>query len=122
MRFKIISISCACLLGCASIYPGNNPTVVFEDGYHFGILNKSLIKNHDTNTWFSKQYDTYRPELNRLEPSNLLHISIKVFMGTWCHDSKREVPRFYKILDELNYNYANFKIIGLTKDKKRIFS
>jgi thiol-disulfide isomerase/thioredoxin len=42
-------------------------------------------------------------------------------MGTWCHDSKREVPRFYKILDELNYNYANFKIIGLTKDKKGYF-
>jgi len=42
-------------------------------------------------------------------------------MGTWCHDSKREVPRLYKILDELYYDYENFEIIGLTKDKKGYF-
>ena len=42
-------------------------------------------------------------------------------MGTWCHDSKREVPQFYKILDKLNFNYKNFQIIGLTKDKKGYF-
>jgi thiol-disulfide isomerase/thioredoxin len=25
-------------------------------------------------------------------------------MGTWCSDSRREVPRFLRILDELNFN------------------
>ena len=121
MRLKIITIFCACLLGCAGIFPKNNPTVIFDDGNHFGLLSKSLIIDHDSYTWFPKQYDAYHPDLNGFDSANLKQISIKIFMGTWCHDSKREVPRLYKILDELYYAYENFEIIGLTKDKKGYF-
>ena len=121
MRLKIITIFCACLLGCAGIFPKNNPTVIFDDGNHFGLLSKSLIIDHDSYTWFPKQYDAYQPNLNEFDSANLKQISIKIFMGTWCHDSKREVPRLYKILDELYYDYENFEIIGLTKDKKGYF-
>ena len=121
MRLKIITIFCACLLGCAGIFPKNNPTVIFDDGNHFGLLSKSLIIDHDSYTWFPKQYDAYHPNLNGFNSANLKQISIKIFMGTWCHDSKREVPRLYKILDELYYDYENFEIIGLTKDKKGYF-
>jgi thiol-disulfide isomerase/thioredoxin len=121
MRLKIITIFCACLLGCAGIFPKNNPTVIFDDGNHFGLLSKSLIIDHDSYTWFPKQYDAYHPDLNGFNSANLKQISIKIFMGTWCHDSKREVPRLYKILDELYYDYENFEIIGLTKDKKGYF-
>ena len=121
MRLKIITIFCACLLGCAGIFPKNNPTVIFDDGNHFGLLSKSLIIDHDSYTWFPKQYDAYQPDLNGFDSANLKQISIKIFMGTWCHDSKREVPRLYKILDELYYDYENFEIIGLTKDKKGYF-
>ena len=121
MRLKIITIFCVCLLGCAGIFPKNNPTVIFDDGNHFGLLSKSLITDHDSYTWFPKQYDAYQPDLNGFDSANLKQISIKIFMGTWCHDSKREVPRLYKILDELYYDYENFEIIGLTKDKKGYF-
>ena len=121
MRLKIITIFCVCLLGCAGIFPKNNPTVIFDDGNHFGLLSKSLIIDHDSYTWFPKQYDAYHPDLNGFDSANLKQISIKIFMGTWCHDSKREVPRLYKILDELYYDYENFEIIGLTKDKKGYF-
>ena len=121
MNLKTITIFCACLLGCAGILRKNNPTVVFDDGNHFGLLSKSLIIDHDSYTWFPKQYDAYHPDLNEFDSANLKQISIKIFMGTWCHDSKREVPRLYKILDELYYDYENFEIIGLTKDKKGYF-
>lgn len=121
MRLKIITIFCAYLLGCAGIFPKNNPTVIFDDGNHFGLLSKSLITDHDSYTWFPKQYDAYHPDLNGFDSANLKQISIKIFMGTWCHDSKREVPRLYKILDELYYDYQNFEIIGLKKDKKGYF-
>ena len=121
MRLKIITIFCAYLLGCAGIFPKNNPTVIFDDGNHFGLLSKSLITDHDSYTWFPKQYDAYHPDLNGFDSTNLKQISIKIFMGTWCHDSKREVPRLYKILDELYYDYENFEIIGLTKNKKGYF-
>ena len=43
-------------------------------------------------------------------------------MGTWCHDSKREVPRFYKILNTINYDKKNLQIVGLKKNKKGYFN
>ena len=52
MRFKITTIFCACFLGCVGIIPKNNPTVVFDDGNHFGLLSKSLITDHDSYFFF----------------------------------------------------------------------
>ena len=43
-------------------------------------------------------------------------------MGTWCHDSKREIPRLIKILDNLKFDQSNVEIIGLTKEKKGYFN
>ncbi len=39
-------------------------------------------------------------------------------MGTWCGDSKRETPRFYKILDETGFNQNNFELITVIEIKK----
>jgi thiol-disulfide isomerase/thioredoxin len=74
--------------------------------------------SHDGYSWFTKQYNQYQPTKNKL---NLSDIEIRIFMGTWCHDSKREVPRLIKILDNLKYDYSKLVIVGLTKDKKGYF-
>jgi thiol-disulfide isomerase/thioredoxin len=42
-------------------------------------------------------------------------VEIKVVMGTWCHDSKREVPRFYKIL---SHKTDNIEMIALDRKKQ----
>jgi len=39
-------------------------------------------------------------------------------MGTWCSDSRREVPRFYKILDSLNFPSAKVKLIMVDRKKE----
>lgn len=31
---------------------------------------------------------------------NMQPLSVDVFLGTWCSDSRREVPAFFKIIDE----------------------
>jgi thiol-disulfide isomerase/thioredoxin len=38
-------------------------------------------------------------------------------MGTWCEDSQREVPRFFKIIDALEANDQVKTIVGLNEDK-----
>jgi hypothetical protein len=32
-------------------------------------------------------------------------IRVEIFLGTWCGDSRREVPHFFKIVDMLPENY-----------------
>ena len=39
-------------------------------------------------------------------------------MGTWCSDSQREVPRFFKILDQLAFNFNNITLIGVNRAKQ----
>jgi len=39
-------------------------------------------------------------------------------MGTWCGDSKRETPHFYKILDQTGFNINNLQLITVNRNKK----
>ena len=42
-------------------------------------------------------------------------------MGTWCHDSKREVPRAIKLFNLLALDNERIKIVALNKQKKGYF-
>ena len=58
-----------------------------------------------------KQYPEWQEAMNRYEPDSLitesfgkdLNIDIEIFFGTWCSDSRRDVPRFFKILDKTQF-------------------
>ena len=43
---------------------------------------------------------------------------IKFYVGTWCHDSKREIPRLLKILESSNISDEQIEIILLSRNKK----
>lgn len=119
---KLIFSALIFINGCTTISTKTDMNVIFKDKYHYGTLNESLIKNHSGYTWFNEQYEKYIPKVQKIDKSLLNQITIKIFMGTWCHDSKREVPRFYKILNTLNYDQTNLQIVGLNKDKKGYFN
>ena len=60
---------------------------------------KKLKKSFD---WFKTEYDSYEPAVSDYY---ILRIKkafedkkVYIVMGTWCSDSKREVPRFFKVL------------------------
>lgn len=44
-------------------------------------------------------------------------VDITLFLGSWCKDSKREVPRFFKILDAADYN-GDVELIAVDRRKK----
>ena len=45
-------------------------------------------------------------------------VDIKIVMGTWCSDSRTEVPHFYKIMDEINYPNEKVTLINVNRDKQ----
>jgi thiol-disulfide isomerase/thioredoxin len=45
-------------------------------------------------------------------------VNITVVMATWCSDSRREVPRFYKIVSKLDYNAESIKLINVDREKE----
>ena len=40
-----------------------------------------------------------------------------MFMGTWCSDSQREVPAFYKILNQTDFDHTNLEVIAVSQEK-----
>lgn len=79
-----------------------------------GSFEKDLLNEEPFSEWFAPNYDTFeidKSALNKIR-SRLTDIdSIQVFFGTWCGDSKLEVPRFLKIMDELKYE--DVQLIGV---------
>jgi len=91
-----------------------------DENILFGYFDRNGLTGEDFNFWFDEEYQSYSVDIKTLEkikPEVLSTIEIKVVMGTWCEDSQREVPRFYKILDKLDFNTENLIIIGVNRLK-----
>ncbi|WP_109302711.1 thioredoxin family protein [Aquimarina sp. AU474] len=84
-----------------------------------GKINKEGFNEKPYNDWFSKNHSQYTPKQISIDSlkRRLDQYTIKVFMGTWCGDSKREVPRFYKILENSEYPLDRLTIIGVDRRK-----
>lgn len=66
--------------------------------------------------YHKKQYENYAPESANLEPGKLADFDIKVVLGTWCHDSQVQVPRFLKIMDKTGYE-KEMSFVAVDTDK-----
>jgi len=84
-----------------SFFLANGQSKNNSNGNLIGIINKSDFLNGKYRNWFLKNYTDYTPDPIIVEKikKKLQNVSIKSFIGTWCHDSKRELPKFYKIMD-----------------------
>jgi thiol-disulfide isomerase/thioredoxin len=87
---------------------------------YIGVKTKSFFKKQPHVKWFDESYDGYHLNQKTIKKikKNLDGITIKVFMSVWCHDSHREIPRLYKILEAANFNENNMQIIALNRVKK----
>jgi len=85
-----------------------------------GSFSRDSLLNEPFKTWFEAGYNTYVPQpkvVEQLKKCNLKAHSVKVFMGTWCGDTKRELPRFLKLLDAIGFPANNLEIIGASREE-----
>ncbi len=86
-----------------------------------GYFNPDQLTHYPYSTWYLKGFDEYdlkTEPLNKLLAINKDDISIKVVMGTWCPDSRREVPRFMRILDAWKFPAGRVIFIGVDDAKR----
>lgn len=87
----------------------------------YGEINRHIFDIQEFKTWFDTQYTDYKPDSLALEHlknnENIDKVKIIVVLGSWCSDSRREVPRFYKILDEINFPEENLTVIAVDRTK-----
>ncbi len=73
----------------------------------------------DVKGWFEGDFLSYQPEIQYIEPmrSVVKEVRIVCVLATWCGDSKREVPRFLKILQALNVDPTRVEFYGVDRSK-----
>ena len=119
MRIFLYILVYFILVGCASM--NKFSTKKNRNGDLIGIVTKSDFQQEPYGSkWFNDFYSWYEVDQPIVEEikQHLKGITIKGFLGTWCSDSQREVPNFYKLLDNVNFNYKKLKLIAVDKDKK----
>jgi thiol-disulfide isomerase/thioredoxin len=85
-----------------------------------GYFNPDRLRQIPYSDWFTKGYDEYSIDskaINKLLDINKDNVKIKVIMGTWCSDSRREVPGFMRILDIWKFPVSQLSFIGVDKAK-----
>ena len=65
---------------------------------------------------FKFRYDNYEVT-DQVNLFDLEDISVVIMFGTWCHDSKREVPRMLRILDSAGVGTEQISLIGVDINK-----
>lgn len=93
---------------------------LFGSPYLIGEVNRDGFMKEHYKDWFEANYNSHQVDEATLAPlkESLQDVEIKVFMGTWCPDSQREVPHFYKILDYLQLDESQLTVISMDKYKE----
>ena len=104
------------MTNCAS----QKNSTINSDGDMVGIATEKSFLQEPFATWFTKNKKEYKLDtetITKLKPL-LNGIKIKAVMGTWCHDSRRETPIFYKILQAADFDMKNLEMITVDRNKK----
>jgi len=71
--------------------------------------------------WFNEEYNKYQPDSSVIAGIKA-HINdypwVFIVLGTWCGDSREQVPHFLKIMDLLQYPSEQIFMVAVDRDKK----
>ncbi len=78
-----------------------------------GQVDKQAFLKDSFASWFAPQFEGFEVDQKEVKKfkKKLKKYDIIAFMGTWCGDSKREVPRFYKVLEAADFPMNQLKMV-----------
>ena len=86
-----------------------------------GYFKPDQLSHYPYSTWYIKGFDDYQLKtdaVNKLMEFDKDVLSIKIVMGVWCPDSRREVPRFMRVLDAWHFPLDKVVFIGVDDVKQ----
>jgi len=117
---KIFMMVCIAAISCTRhAMPSSTPITSTEiknangDTILAGHCSASILQTQPYKTWFDKSYNNYNvdtPTALSLKPL-LENKRAEIFLGSWCSDSKREVPRMLKVLQAADFDTSRLQLI-----------
>ena len=78
-----------------------------------GISTESRLKEAPFGKWYNANYEGYSPDNDiALQLTPLLKgKKIRIFMGTWCGDSRLQVPRMFRVLHQCGVPASSIELV-----------
>lgn len=98
----------------------NDEILKDKEKIHLTDFKRQNLNNQQEYPWFEPAYDAYHPDLNLLRPLFAIksQISVLIFGGSWCDDTKTLLPIFYTVADAISIDSSSIRLIGVDRDKK----
>ena len=90
------------------------------NGHLYGEVTQEDLLQSPFASWFETRKEAHIVNETALPAlkKGLNGKNLRVYMGSWCGDSKREIPKLYKILEEINFDMDNLTMIAVARGKK----
>jgi tetratricopeptide (TPR) repeat protein len=119
-KYLIVFIALLCTVACSNkitttkFLPSNEAFVnKNKDTMLIGFCSLAILNAMPQKIWYDTNYAKYKVDTlraNLLQPI-LENATIEIYLGTWCGDSRREVPRMLKIFELAQVDTNNIKLI-----------
>ena len=123
-RINIIILILAMIsFGLFNLNSSDIPEGMFEDPKTgkpmlLGKITIEELQQEPFNEWYQMEFDGYEVDTELTNAiSDPGQYTYEVFLGTWCGDSRRELPRMEKIFSEMGIDMSNVLIVTLDRDK-----
>jgi len=109
--------------------PANTPIVNIEYKHSngqkvlLGHCSPAVMQAGIYQEWYGRSYDSYAVEADlskQLKPL-LDGKAIEVFAGSWCGDTRREIPRLMKILETVDFDTAQQLTLIFVDNSKELY-
>ncbi|MEZ5000795.1 MAG: thioredoxin family protein [Bacteroidales bacterium] len=109
-----------CLVAQDQSEPGKRVNYSDPETWVLGYFDLGFITTGIHSQWYISEHDSYSADEEAL--SGLLaipadDISITIVIGTWCPDSRRELPRFMKLMEFWDFPIERITFIGVDSYK-----
>ena len=121
---KIFFLSYITIISCTlnQVQKPLNSSIVEATSGEIILLGKINLANLQTSKvtpWFNEEFNRVKIDFKMaktLKPFTK-NLKIKVFMGTWCLDSQRVLPQFFKILTAMDFEQENLEMFAMSEEK-----
>ncbi len=85
-----------------------------------GKFTRSLLESDSSFSWYRRNYDAFIPDsASIVYLSTAAHnVHFIVVGGTWCSDTKHELPKFFKTVALSHIAETNIELYGVDRSKK----
>ena|SRR5690242_11584571 len=87
-----------------------------------GRINEKILANDSAFAWFYSGVNKYNPDPKMIKYISAYRDSfnVVVFAGTWCPDTHRLLPQFYRVMLASSYPADRIQLYGVDRNNKAL--